>query len=167
MSSLLREAITPRDGTPAPEHEAPPVMEVVVQESTPAPLEPEAAKPLAVILVGDPQYLADPAIEGWAMPFYNEVVTLLKEGGYRIEFYYGAGSSYPNRAAAVWVSHDTGARHMGYAKRGIRKVYLETAAAHEQFESDEQRRRNQAHYQLSDKDIERLKALSLKESIDG
>jgi hypothetical protein len=121
-----------------------------------------AVKPLAVIVISGAEYLADPAIEPWVAPFYAEVQMLLRERGFHVEFDPGHPYTSPDRHAAVWVGHDLGCKRFHRAPSGMVTLQLETQAAYEDFPSRDMRRRNQANYTLSARDIARLQALSVK-----
>lgn len=122
----------------------------------------ERQAPLAVVLPGAPELLTHPLIADWMMVFYAELTQRLQALGYRVELDEDP-SHPPNRAAAVWIGHDTGIRRIYRPPAHLRWVNLETAASAEEFPDKEVRRYNQAYFQLSKRDIERLQALAVKD----
>lgn len=142
MSNLLRDAIRVDD----------PLADEVNTQTL---------KPLAVVVVSDKYILSDPAVQPWGLRLYTELQILLEEKGFRIEFDPGEPYTTPNRQAAVWIGHDKGTKRFHRAPQGMRLIKLETQAAYEEFSSIDQRRRNEANYLLSQRDLDVLNALEV------
>lgn len=117
-----------------------------------------ARKPLAVIVKGNPKYIADPKMRNKAEALYGRVKNILEGKGYRVTYDAGAEMTRPDVNAEVWVAHSRGIDRLRFAPDGVKTYAIETKGSIEGKTNDEIGF-DPEHYLLSEKDIAELKAL--------
>lgn len=110
----------------------------------------ERAKPIAVIIKGNPIYIESPNFRKNAEAFYKDVKQRLQQKGYRVQYDAGEDKTIPTTEAKIWLGHSRGASRLRYAPTGIITGELVTKSPHGT---------NQDHYVLSDADIRMINNL--------
>ena len=85
-------------------------------------LEPAAslrAKPLAIIIQGNPKFLNDPQIAPWANAFHARIARLFEEHGWLVEMDAGAPMTQPRGGASAWIGHSRGVDRLRFAGPSI------------------------------------------------
>lgn len=110
----------------------------------------EHAKPLAIIIKGNPTYIESPEFQKAADEFYKDVKRRLHQKGYRVQYDAGADMTIPSIKASVWLGHSRGVSRLRYAPKGMITGELKTNSPDGN---------NLGHYSLSAADIRMIDSL--------
>lgn len=117
-------------------------------------------KPLAVIVKGNPKYLAHPEVKPMADKFYEHIKNLLSKKGFDVKFDAGEPYTLPDTAAVAWIGHSRGMDRLDHAPKNIKTIYLNTKDTYKVHGNKDRNGHDPAHYELNEDDMDSINNLT-------
>lgn len=117
------------------------------------------AKPLVVIVTGNPKYLNNVKVKDMAETFYSDIKNILINKGYRVEFDPGLDYTHPDESAKAWIGHSRGIDRLRFAPKSVKTLELQTMDHGKKYNNKDDQGLDPDHYKLSPKDIKALDLL--------